>query len=269
MPTMTESTIHANGIDIHYWRAGERGAPPLLCLHGLTDSGRCWETFATDLAGGYDLIMPDARGHGRSGQPAHGYRTEDRVADALALLDALGIGQTLVIGHSMGGDQAAMLGAIAPERVRAAILEDPAFRHGENDWLPDTADDWVTGLLAEQELGYTKLVEQARRDRPHWDARCLDAWAEAKQQCSPLAFNWLREPRTPWGEYVAKIAVPTLVITAETARGAIIDVATEATLVRLSPHIQVTRFADAGHCVRYEQPAAFVAAAQAFFDEHR
>lgn len=257
------STIHANGIDIHYWRAGERGAP-VLCLHGLTDSGRCWETFAADLGDGYDLIMPDARGHGMSGRPAHGYRTEDRAADALALLDALGIAQAFVIGHSMGGDQAAMLAATAPERVRAAILEDPSFRAGEHDWPPTAADDWTAGLLAEQALGRDGLLERARHDMPHWDARCLDAWAESKLQCSPLVYNWLREPRTPWPDYVATIAVPTLVMTAEPERGAIIDSATAKMLLDLSPHIQVTRLADAGHCVRYEQPAAFVAAVRTF-----
>jgi len=262
MATLTQSTIHANGIDIHYWRAGERGVP-VLCLHGLTDSGRCWETFAADL-GGYDLIMPDARGHGLSGRPAHGYRTEDRAADALALLDALGIAQTLVIGHSMGGDQAAMLAATAPGRVRAAILEDPSFRVGENDWPATAADDWTVGLLAEQALGRDGLLERARRDMPHWDARCLDAWAESKLQCSPLAFNWLREPRTPWIDYVGNIAVPTLVITAEPERGAIINGATATALVGLSPLIQITRLTHAGHCVRYEQPVAFVDTVRAF-----
>ncbi|MBC8160029.1 MAG: alpha/beta hydrolase [Roseiflexaceae bacterium] len=267
MISLTESTIRANGIDIHYWRTGQPGAPVLLCLHGLSDSGRCWQSFAADLGGGYDLVMPDARGHGSSGRPGHGYRAEDRVADALALLDALDIERAFVIGHSMGGDQAAMLAASAPTRVRAAVLEDPSFRHGEAALPASAAADWASGLLANQALGMEALLEKARRELPHWDARVLDAWAESKMQCSPLAFEWLREPRRPWQEYVAQISVPTLVITAEPERGAIVGAATEALLTQ-GRHIRVARIAGAGHCVRYEQPAAFVELVRAFLAAH-
>jgi len=183
-----EATIQANNIDVHYWRTGV-GKPTILCAHGLTDSGRCWSLLAQQLEGDYDLIMPDARGHGRSSAPAQGYRTEDRAADALALLDALEIRQVYVLGHSMGGDSTAMLVAQAPERVRAAVLEDPSFRPDYADLSPQIADDWKAGLRAEQAMTHDQLVAYGRRTTPSWDDRVFDAWAEAKLQVDPRVFN--------------------------------------------------------------------------------
>jgi N-formylmaleamate deformylase len=65
-----------NGINIHYLRTG-RAKPPLVLLHGLTGSGACWSPLARALEGEYDVVMPDARGHGDSSTPLDGYRYED------------------------------------------------------------------------------------------------------------------------------------------------------------------------------------------------
>lgn len=263
-----EATIHVNGVDIHYWRTGT-GKPAVLCAHGLTDSGRCWSLLAKQFEGEYNLIMPDARGHGCSTAPTHGYRTQDRVADALALLDALEIKQVYAIGHSMGGDSTAMLAAQAPDRLIAAVLEDPSFRPNQNVFAPAHADQWEAGLRVEQAMTLEQLIEHGRLTNPSWDERVIEPWAEAKLQVNPRVYNWLREPITPWAEYVAKIQVPTLVITGEPARGAIITPEIASTLTSLSAHIAVQRVSGAGHCVRYAQPEAFADAVQAFLAEHQ
>ena len=72
----------ANGINIHYLRTGAV-KPPLVLLHGLMGSGACWTPLARSLEGEYDLVMPDARGHGESSAPLHGYRT--RITRATSL----------------------------------------------------------------------------------------------------------------------------------------------------------------------------------------
>ena len=61
--------IVANGIRIHYTRTGGDG-PPLVLVHGMADSGLCWSRVAHVLEAEYDLIMPDARSHGRSERSA-------------------------------------------------------------------------------------------------------------------------------------------------------------------------------------------------------
>ena len=62
--------VTANGIRLHYERTGGFSArakkPPIILLHGITDSGACWPRLQAALAPDYDLIMPDARLHGLS-----------------------------------------------------------------------------------------------------------------------------------------------------------------------------------------------------------
>jgi pimeloyl-ACP methyl ester carboxylesterase len=66
----------ANGTELHYLRTGG-DKPPVVLLHGLTANGACWTPLARALENDYDVVMPDARGHGRSGKPADGYRYDD------------------------------------------------------------------------------------------------------------------------------------------------------------------------------------------------
>ena len=61
-------TITSHGTKLHYYRTG--GAkPPLVLIHGITDDGLCWAPTAAVLAGQYDVIMVDLRGHGKSEAP--------------------------------------------------------------------------------------------------------------------------------------------------------------------------------------------------------
>jgi len=61
-------TCKANGIDIHYLRTGGN-KPPVVLLHGLMTNGTCWSPLARTLEKDYDVVMPDARGHGNSSAP--------------------------------------------------------------------------------------------------------------------------------------------------------------------------------------------------------
>lgn len=262
MVNWVSAIANVNGIDLHYWRTGTASKPIVLCAHGLTDSGECWRLFAEECSDEYEFILPDSRGHGASSAPNHGYSTDDLAADLVALLDALEIEKVFGIGHSMGGTSVALLAAQHPERIHAAILEDPAFRPA--GYPADAADFMTAGLQREQSLSYSQLIEQAKRDTPSWDERVLHDWAVSKLQARLTVYNWLREPATPWREYVAQIRVPTLIITGEAERGAIIDAETGALLTALLPTLQIEQIQGAGHCVRYDQPAAFAQAVQAF-----
>ncbi|MEO8957146.1 MAG: alpha/beta fold hydrolase [Ktedonobacteraceae bacterium] len=57
-----EGDVVANGIRQHYYRTGGE-KPPLLLLHGFNEYGLTWLRTAKELAGDYDIIMLDARGH--------------------------------------------------------------------------------------------------------------------------------------------------------------------------------------------------------------
>ncbi|QWU15837.1 Pimeloyl-ACP methyl ester carboxylesterase [Paenibacillus sophorae] len=99
------------------------GGFPVLALHGHMNEGLFAQDLARTLAGEYRVIALDQRGHGESGRPLS-YDNERYVDDALALLDHLGIDETVLLGHSLGGVVAYRLAARRPERVRALIIED-------------------------------------------------------------------------------------------------------------------------------------------------
>ena len=125
MAGWSTGNCETNGINIHYTRTGE--ASPLILLHGLTANGACWTAVAHAIEADYDVIMPDARGHGRSSVPDHGYRYEDHANDVVGLIEALRLSPPILIGHSMGGLVAAVVASRNPELLRGLILADPTF----------------------------------------------------------------------------------------------------------------------------------------------
>src|SRR5437660_4511508 len=116
-------TLTRERTELVYWTWPGAG-PPALLLHGIGNYGRYWDLVAESIAGRLSLIAPDARGHGESGRPAHGYAPADFAADALAVLDATGTERAIVVGHSMGGLHSINLAARHPERVRALVIVD-------------------------------------------------------------------------------------------------------------------------------------------------
>jgi N-formylmaleamate deformylase len=116
----------ANGIEIHYSRTGG-SKPPLVLLHGLTGSGACWNPLARALEVEYDVVMPDARGHGNSSTPLNGYRYDDYANDVVGLIQWLGLAAPVLLGHSMGGMTAAVVASEAATPISGVILVDPTF----------------------------------------------------------------------------------------------------------------------------------------------
>src|SRR5262249_12483923 len=76
MSSWMTGTGDAGGGDIHYLRTGGSG-PPLILLHGLIGNRACWSPVARCLEADFDVVMPDARRHGKSSTPLHGYRYDD------------------------------------------------------------------------------------------------------------------------------------------------------------------------------------------------
>ena len=124
----TTDTVRTNGVKLQYYRTGE--GPPLVMAHGFYANGRCWEPLVSDLSDEYDIVMYDARGHGRSEAPETGYGIEDRIADLVGLVEALSLDDPILLGHSMGGSTAAWTAAKHPDLPRAIALEDPAGMYG-------------------------------------------------------------------------------------------------------------------------------------------
>ena len=145
-------TIQANGLDIAYDVHG--AGPPLVLLHGATSIGS--RDFAAQIplfSKAFQLIVPDARGHGRTRWDATtGFRYDWLVADLTAFVDALGLETFHLVGFSMGAMTALQYATGAAARLRTLT---------------------VVGITTQREPRLSvarRLMDPARadRDEPEW-----------------------------------------------------------------------------------------------------
>jgi pimeloyl-ACP methyl ester carboxylesterase len=279
MAAWTEGDVPVNGTNIHYYRMGERGKPPVVLLHGFTDMGLVWMRLATDLAPDYDLIMIDAIGHGQSGGPEHGFRAR-AVGDVLAVIAALGIDRPALVGHSMGAATAAGVAAEASDRLRGIALEDPPWRDepptpiAENSATAGTGSRAALGgpEWAEWNRAFKALSPEARRaraakERPEWPEIDTIYWADAKAQLNLDVVKERNAPRPPWRDIVRRITCPVLLITADPERGGIVTTAVAEEAAHLWRTGQIVHIPGAGHNIRREQYEPYRAAVSAFLTE--
>ncbi|WP_327152755.1 alpha/beta hydrolase [Streptomyces yangpuensis] len=114
--------VTGDGRRLAYTDFGGPGAP-LLALHGHFGAGADFERLAREVGPAWRVIALDQRGQGDSDRAAE-YTREGYVADAAALLEHVGLGPAVVLGHSLGGVNAYQLAARRPDLVRAVVVED-------------------------------------------------------------------------------------------------------------------------------------------------
>jgi pimeloyl-ACP methyl ester carboxylesterase len=119
------ATNPIDGLDIFYEDAGGAGAP-IVVYAGFLDPVEVAQSSGLVLAlqPEFRLVFADHRGHGRSGAPhePEAYALPTRVADHVAVLDALGLERAHVLGFSWGARLGFAIGELAPDRVRSLVL---------------------------------------------------------------------------------------------------------------------------------------------------
>jgi len=118
----TGRTLTLRDIEMYVEQRGT--GEPLLLLHGFTGCGGDWKhVFDLDaLARRHRLIVPDARGHGRSTNPGGAFTHRACAADVIALLDALELPRVSAIGMRLGGNTLLHVATTARERIEAMVL---------------------------------------------------------------------------------------------------------------------------------------------------
>jgi N-formylmaleamate deformylase len=262
--------IVVNGLMLHYTRTG--GAkPPVVLAHGFSDDGLCWTPVAEALAADYDVVMADARGHGRSAAPEQGYGSAEHATDLAGVIRALGLKRPAVLGHSMGAASTLALAGLYPALPRAILLEDPPTW-----WAPAAVQEAPArlaalrqGIIELKRKTREELIAHARSGSPTWPEAELGPWADAKLRFS---FNILlrRDPETvDWPATVRRITCPALLITADPALGALVTPESAAELQALAPQMRIAHIAGAGHSIHREQFARYIEVVRAFLAESR
>ena len=260
MAGWTMGTCEANGINVHYLRTGG-DKPPVVLLHGLMLNGACWTPLARALEEDYDVVMPDARGHGNSGAPDHGYCYDNLAADVVSLIDALVLTTPVILGHSMGGMTAAVVASRNPKRLRGLILADPTFLTPQRQrevHKSDIADQHRRILNRPKEDFLAEIrVRHSRRS-----LEVIELFAQARFQTSMHAFEVLTPPNPDYRQLIDTLDVPSLLIIGDVASVVSPEVAAE--LAGLNQHLKIAQIAEAGHGLPYDQPERFSAVVQTF-----
>ena len=268
--TWKQNNISVNQQQLHVTRAGSPGLPALVLVHGFSDNGLCWRATALDLEERYDVIMPDARGHGHSVRIARG-EIIDMVNDLHEVIQRLGVEAPIIAGHSMGGLVAAGYGARYPNNTRALILEDPAW------WTPapdhpaprelsegSLMDAWIHQLQAQP---LDDVIADSRVEHPTWSEDVLQHWCEGKQQLDAMFFTahdaiWDQD----WQDQVRQIRCPTLLVTADVELNGIVTPAMVQQAIELNPLIREAHIAGASHHIRFDHYAQYMAAVTQFLN---
>ncbi|MBK8989237.1 MAG: alpha/beta hydrolase [Chloroflexi bacterium] len=261
--------ITLQGVTVYYETLGEPDAPTVLFIHGLYGSTASWRYNMADLAAaGYRVIAYDRPGFGLSDKAADfDYALNNQVDLALALLDALGVGETAVVGHSAGAKTAVELARRQPERVTQLVLVDalttaggpPAFV-GRLVELPPVWQWARIGLQAyftrqnlEASLGSfyvnPSFLEEADYDA-YWRAFQTPGWDVALLALTrDSAGEQMRE------EDLRQITTDTLLLWGE--QDATTPLAQGENLARLLPNSELVVIPQSGHQPFEEQAEAF------------
>jgi 3-oxoadipate enol-lactonase len=114
---MTDRSISVPGANLN--TVDEGSGPPIVLLHAGIADLRAWDALVPHLtAAGYRLIRYDQRGFGRTVTKNVAFSNR---ADCIAVLDALGIGQAVLVGNSRGGQIAIDTAIEFPDRIAALV----------------------------------------------------------------------------------------------------------------------------------------------------
>ena len=146
--------IEANGIGMHYRVDGPAGAPWLIFSNSLATDLTMWDPQAAYFAAHYRVLRYDQRGHGLTEAPAGRYSFDILIADAVALMDALGIARAHFCGLSMGGATAMGLTLRHPDRVDHVVVCDTPCASS-----PASAQQWEERIAIARAQGMDVLAD--------------------------------------------------------------------------------------------------------------
>ncbi len=152
---MDERVVQRGDVRLRVRTYGE--GESVLLLHGWPDTGDVWSEVVPFLVdAGYRCLVPDLRGCGRSSKPEDvaAYKMFELVADVMAIIDELGEGPVVLVGHDWGANVAWVTAAYAPERVSRlaafSVGHPTSFR---SSGLEQQIKSWYTLLFAHEGLG--------------------------------------------------------------------------------------------------------------------
>lgn len=254
----------ATGVRLRYLAAGDPAGPPVIMLHGYTDSSFSFSPVLPLLPRSWHLLALDQRGHGDSGRPQAGYAMADFAADVLAFADALDLPRAVLVGHSMGALVALETALRAPERVAGLALlgGGPAMHH-----LPVISElkEAVDALGDPVPYGFAEEFQASTTCQPM-----------APEFLSAVVEESLKLPARVWraaldGQVGAdftvrlpRIAAPALLLWGE--QDTIFGRAEQEALCRGLARAELRAYPETGHAIHWERPGRVASDLRAFVE---
>jgi pimeloyl-ACP methyl ester carboxylesterase len=260
---LKKSFALSNGETLAYVSMGDAAGPPVVLIHGYTDSARDWVPLIPYLSLRFHLIVVDIRGHGRSSKPECCYTRLDFAYDIKLLLDALHVARADVVGHSLGSIIAQTFAEYWPERTGRVIL------------ISSSGGPWPEASPPAYETAIRSLKEPIDPDSPFM----IEWWSSP----TPVDPDFIRRERRdaaaiPLRVWLAvldqglaggnlqqtlpKLTAPTLLIWGE--KDPIMKEEMRRSLRRALPAAQVRIFPGLGHNPLWEDPRACAQVINAF-----
>lgn len=237
-------------LSVSRWGSGPRRA---LLVHGISSNADGWWRVAPAIAEmGFEVVAPDLRGHGGS-EPGDGYSLAAYARD----LVELGLGWDLVLGHSLGGAAVCLAAVSDPAFAKRIVLEDPALV------IPDTASalEWLLEPFAGE-----VTTESVAAASPGWHREDARIKAEALRQSGPEAVRRTVADNEEWNviDAALALAVPTLLVGADPANGAIVPPALGESLAASNPAVRFVWIPKGSHSIHRDEFDAFMDTVEAF-----
>lgn len=264
MPEVTST----DGVEIHYERWGRNEDTPVLLIQGLGADSRGWAIQRLPFGRRFGCVAIDNRGTGRSGRPPGPYDLEQMAEDAICVMDDAGVDRAHVVGASMGGVLAQILGVRYPERVRSLTLACTACRHHE--WRRELLEEWRDAVA---EGGMSALSDDALRwlIGPRLRRRVgvwLNLLARIVLQSPPEPFIAQVEAILAMSDdmryELETVTAPTLVITG--SQDSLTPVGDAEEIAEMIPHAELVVLSGAAHGLMVEAPHAFNEAVISFIE---
>jgi 3-oxoadipate enol-lactonase len=248
-----------DGMTIHYDVFGRRDGTPLVMIQGLGTDSRGWALQRLAMGRQFRCITIDNRGVGRTGPAPEPYSLERMALDVVAVLDQEQIERAHIMGASMGGVIAQILGVLHPDRTRSLVLACTSCRHHE--WRRELFEEWAEavdrgGMAALGDEALQWLVgPRLRRRFGIW----LNLIARVVLQQPPGTFvaqvRAILDAPDELRFELQNIRVPVLVITG--SQDALTPLGDAEELAEFIPHARLEVISGAAHGLMAEAPNGF------------
>jgi 3-oxoadipate enol-lactonase len=258
--------IVEDGEKIVYTTFGRGDGTPVLMIQGLGVDGRGWALQRGQFGRSHRCVLPDNRGTGGSSKPPGPYDLVQMAGDAIQVLDDAGIDRAHVVGASMGGVIAQIIGVLHPERTRSLTLACTACRH--HQWRRELFSGWAETVT---EHGMHALAGEGLQ----WlvGPRIQRRFGRALSLLSRLVLSGSPEPFVAQIDAILAMSdemrfelptlrVPALVITG--SQDTLTPLGDAEELAELIPGAQLHVLAGAAHGLMAEAPGAFNRAVLSF-----